>query len=310
MTLALLLAAGCSSDEKAPPTPTPTAAPAVVVDHSQDPFRIVVSLPIFGDMAREIVGNQGVVTTLIPAGVDPQTYVPTDDQIEVVANAQMIFYNGLGMETPTEQFIDRHYTRPAFVLDFAGNIPSPSIEQPPGDKIYADERGDDPRLFLDPQLGVIYPETIADTMVIKDGQNAAFYNSRYAEYKRRIEEMEGKVRSTLSGIPKANKQLLITHHNSLIHFANRYGLAVAGTSVDQGADGLADVIADKNPPAVFTETGYDGTVLQNVATAAGIEVCNLDTDAVSDAGISYIQMMLNDADEIARCLGAPAAASN
>jgi ABC-type Zn uptake system ZnuABC Zn-binding protein ZnuA len=297
------LAAACRQETE-PPTPTPSPQPNVVVDHSQNPFKIVVSLPIFADMAREITGGQAQVTALIPAGVDPQTYQPTPDQAQVVSEAQMIFYNGLGMETPTEEFINAHLTLPALVIAFAGNVPSPSTTQPHDYKIYASERGDDPRLFLDPQLARVYPETIADSMVIKDGANAAYYNARYADYRHRLDEMDLYVSRRINLIPGVNRGLLVTHHNSLVHFARRYGMGVIGTVVEMGQGQLAQVIEEEHPPAVFAETGYDDTALRQIAEAAGIQVCQIDTDAVSDAAISYIKMMENNADEIASCLGA------
>ncbi|MEO8458258.1 MAG: metal ABC transporter substrate-binding protein [Chloroflexota bacterium] len=306
LALIAMLAVACTSDEKAPTTNTPTPAPAIVVDHTGDPFKIVVSLPIFADMVREIAGSQAQVTTIIPVGADPQTYMPTDDQIKAVSEASIIFYNGLGLETPTQQFLETHQVHPTSLINFSHNIPSPSTQQPVDHQIYAEERGDDPHLYLDPQLAKVYPETIADTMVIKDGQNAAFYNARYTDYRNQIDAMNDFIRARLAMIPDANKSSLITYHNSLIHFARRYGLGVLGTVIDSGADGLTQAIAQKHPPAVFSETGYDDTVLEQVAGAAGIRVCQLDTDAIANETTTYLQMMQKDAETIATCLGAPA----
>jgi ABC-type Zn2+ transport system substrate-binding protein/surface adhesin len=88
----------------------------------------------------------------------------------------------------------------------------------------------------------------------------------------------------------------------MLDFARRYGLSVAGTVADNGEDGLAQIITAQHPPAVFAETGFDVSVLQRLASNASIQVCNLLTDVVEDAGMTYIQMMEHDADEIARCL--------
>ena len=92
----------------------------------------------------------------------------------------------------------------------------------------------------------------------------------------------------------------------MIHFANRFGLGVAGTFVDDGPAGLAQLLAEKHPPAVFAETGYDNTGLEQAAQTAGIQVCHLETDSIAEEGTTYIDMMQRNADELARCLGAPA----
>ena len=71
-----------------------------------------------------------------------------------------------------------------------------------------------------------------------------------------------------------------------------------------GQDQLAAAIADKHPPALFSETGYDDAVINHLAQAAGIPVCQLDTDAIANESTTYLQMMQQDAETIARCLGA------
>ncbi len=300
-----LLIVACTGGSSPAKTTTPAPTPAPAVDHSANPFKIVVSLPIFADMAREVVGDQAQITTLIPPGADPQTYVPPDDMAQAVADAQVIFYNGNGLEPPTQQFIVAHETHPLLAINFTHNVPSPSTKQPLDKPIYAEQVGDDPHLFLDPQLVTIYPETVAGTMTIEDKQNAAYYNDRFLAYKQQLEALNTYISQKLSSIPAQNRGLLVTYHNSLIWFAKRYGLSVAGTVVDNGANGLTQVLTSQHAPAVFTETGYDTAVLEQMAQTAGVPVCHLETDSIADAGTTYIQMMERDADEIARCLGQP-----
>jgi len=306
LALICLLFAACTDEAHAPRTPSPAPTlPPVAVDHSADPFRIVVSLPIFADMARQIAGDQARVTALIPPGADPHTYIPTDDQAQTVAEAQFIFYNGNGLETPTQQFIEAHKQQPMLLVNFTHNVPSPSTQQPLDKPIYAEQVGDEPHLFLDPGLAGVYPATIADSLVIKDGQNEVYYNARFDDYRQKILGLQDNMRNTMSVIPPQNKGLLVLYHNSLVHFANRFGLTIAGTLVDDGVDGITRLLAEKHPPAVFTETGYDNSALEQAAQTAGIQVCHLETDSIADEATSYIQMMERDAAELARCLGLP-----
>jgi ABC-type Zn uptake system ZnuABC Zn-binding protein ZnuA len=222
---------------------------------------------------------------------------------QAVADAQVIFYNGNSLEPLTQKFIEAHEAHPVLAINFTHNVPSPSTQQPLDKPIYAEQIGDDPHLFLDPQLATIYPETVAGTMSIQDPQNRAYYNDRFLAYKNQLDALNTYISQKLSSIPAQNSGLLITHHNSLIWFAKRYGLSVAGTVVDNGAAGLTQVLTSQHAPAVFTETGYDTAVLEQVAQSAGVPVCHLETDSIANAGTTYIQMMEHDADEIARCLG-------
>lgn len=264
----------------------------------------MVSLPIFADFARTIAGDQAVVTTLIPAGADPHTYVPSEDLGQAVAEANAIFYNGLDLEAPTQRFIEQNLAdRPPYVVDFVRNVPSPSTQQPVDRPIYAKDVGDDPHLFLDPVLVPVYPETIQDTMTILDGANASYYHARYKKYQAELFELNDYVTDKLKDTAPNNRLLLVTYHNSLIHFANRYGLGVAGTLRDDGEDGLSQVLTDRRPPALFTEAGFDATVLTQMADQAGISTCELYKDNVPDDSMSYIDMIEYDADTLADCLG-------
>lgn len=117
--------------------------------------------------------------------------------------------------------------------------------------------------------------------------------------------MQDEVQNTLNTIPAQNKSLVVLYHNSLVHYANRFGLTVAGTFVESGPEGFAQLLAEKHPPAVFTETGYDNTALEQAAQAAEIPVCQIETDSIAEGQTTYIEMMLSTATELARCLGVP-----
>lgn len=302
--LAGAAACGGSDEKPASETATPSSSlPPPAVDRSANPLKVVVSMPVFADMARIIGGNQVTVTTLIPPGADPRTYVPSDDMAQAVAEANAVFYNGLGLDGATERFIQAHLaSHPPLVIEIADNVPSPSVTQPPDRAIYATDAGDDPHLFLDPALAPWYAETISHSLIIEDGANTSYYDARYQAYKAQLLTLDGAIAQKMSAIPDANKSLLVTHHNSLIWFAKRYGLAVAGTLEDDGRDGLAQKIAGEHPPAVFTETGFDTSALTELANQAGVKICNIDTDTFVDGNTTYLQMMQKTADTIAECL--------
>lgn len=260
-------------------------------------------MPIFADMARIIGGDQVTVTTLIPVGVDPHTYVPTEDQIAEIQDADIVFVNGLGLDQPTIDFIDAHRPdRRFFVVDIVRNVPSPTHPQPPDMAIYAKDVGDDPHLWLDPVLVPLYAETISHSLIIIDGLNEPFFHQRYLDYLAQIQRMESDAAAAMLTIPEENRGKLITEHNSLIHFARRYGLKVAATMADGGETAVQQAIDDLSPPAVFVEGGPANDALTLIAGNAAIEVCTLYTDLITDPNMGYLPMMEHNIAEIARCL--------
>ena len=67
--------------------------------HRQKPVRVVTSLGVYGDVAREVAGPHGQVTTLINStAVDPHDFQPSTSQAETVSRANVVVVNGLGYD--------------------------------------------------------------------------------------------------------------------------------------------------------------------------------------------------------------------
>ena len=158
-------------------------------------------------------------------------------------------------------------------------------------------------MFLDPLLIPIYAETISHSLVIIDGLNEPYYDGLFAAYKGRLGRLHEKIAEETQRIPAQNRPLIVAERNSLIHFANRYGLGIAGTLDDNGEDGLRGVIEQRHPPAVFVEAGADLVPLKSLADEAGIKTCEVSTDTVTSTSVTYIGMMEHNTEQIVACLG-------
>jgi ABC-type Zn uptake system ZnuABC Zn-binding protein ZnuA len=278
--------------------------PSPAFDRSSQPWKIVVSLPIFADFVRIAGGDQVEITTLIPPGEDPHTYEPPDEMGDAVREADIVFVNGLGLDDPTIGFINSNPPEGRlFLIDFVRNIPSPTNPQPVDKPFYAKEAGDDPHLFLDPTLVPVYVETVAHSLTIIDGGNAPYYDARFLQYEDELAELHEEITERMQSVPQNNRGLIVSDHNSLIHFANRYGLAIAANVEDDGAEGVATTVEQRGVPAVFREAAIGDETLDDVAETSGAELCHLLTDTVDGDEMTYLELMERDSEEIARCLG-------
>jgi ABC-type Zn uptake system ZnuABC Zn-binding protein ZnuA len=66
---------------------------------------------------------------------------------------------------------------------------------------------------------------------------------------------------------------------------------------------VAQLVRDSDSPAVFAERGFDTSLMQEVATTTGAELCTLESDILAEPGSTYFEMMRRNVDEIVRCLG-------
>jgi ABC-type Zn uptake system ZnuABC Zn-binding protein ZnuA len=78
--------------------PPPAASPAMDAR-----LRAVATTTIVGDIVRQVAGDLVDVHVLLPVGADPHGFQPTPQDITRVAQADVIFVNGLGLE----QFLQR-----------------------------------------------------------------------------------------------------------------------------------------------------------------------------------------------------------
>ncbi len=122
MALCLLLIAaaflaGCtngdstSATEAPQPTPTSTSAPIAATatptdtapateaaTPSRPPLQVVATSNIVGDWVEAIGGDRVEVFALLPAGGDPHNFVPSAKDVARVADADVVFVIGLGLE--------------------------------------------------------------------------------------------------------------------------------------------------------------------------------------------------------------------
>ena len=63
-----------------------------------DRLNVVASFSILGDFVRNVGGDRVNVTTLVGPNSDAHVYVPTPADAKKVADAKLVFVNGLGFE--------------------------------------------------------------------------------------------------------------------------------------------------------------------------------------------------------------------
>ena len=63
-----------------------------------DRLNVVASFSILGDLVRNVGGERVNVTTLVGPDGDVHVYVPTPADAKKIADARLVFVNGLGLE--------------------------------------------------------------------------------------------------------------------------------------------------------------------------------------------------------------------
>lgn len=306
---AILLLPACGGDGQAgtpAPQPSPTS-PSL-------PMQVGTTLPIFADFVRQVGGDNVDVFSILPYGADPHTYEPTPSDIRRIAEADIIFVNDLqpGLEGSILDVIESNKGKDTTVIPFMASVISPRAQGLGDPEITAAEAGDNPHLWLDPSLARAYADVIAEALASEDAANADLYSDNLSRYGQQIAELDDDITAAVQKIPPNNRKL-VTPHDAFRHLAQRYGLDIVGFVVpgpaqDPSPRDIADLtraIEEQSVPAVFTEPqiGADSRLLERIAADAGVQVCSLYSDALTDNVPTYIDMMHANADQLHRCLG-------
>lgn len=320
LIVAILLAA-CA----APATPTEPAAPAdtaasagnapaAAAGEGDDRLQIVTTVSPITSIAYNIAGDLAAITGIVPEGVNSHTFEPAPSDAQLLANADLIFINGLKLEEPTLQLAEANKADDAEIILLGEQTVTP--EEYVFDFSFPREAGSpNPHLWTNPILSLRYAEIIRDALAARDPANADAYAANYDAFAGRIDALDKAIQATVDSIPEANRRLL-TYHDSWAYFAPRYGMTVIGAIqpsdfAEPSARDVADLIQQiraEQVPAIFGSEVFPSPVLEQIARESGaVYVDDLRDDdlpgAPGGANHSYIGLMVENLRIMAEALG-------
>ncbi len=274
------------------------AAPAVAEDGR---LPVVASFSIIGDLVREVGGDRVEVTTLVGPDGDAHVYQPTPADGRRIAQAKVIFVNGLGFEGWLDRLIAAAKSKGTVVTLGKGVTPR------------AGEEGADPHAWQDVANAKIYVAEIRDALVAADPAGAEDYKARAGAYLARLDGLDKEIVETLAAIPEDRRRVVSTH-DAFGYFSARYGVAFiapqgVSTEAEASARDIARIIqaVKRNKVgAVFLENVSDPRLAKRIAAETGARIGGtLYSDALSaqgEGGANYIDMMRHNVRQLAQAL--------
>lgn len=262
--------------------------------------KVVASASMIADMIKNIAGDRVELQTIVPIGGDPHIYEATPKDAQMVADADLIFRNGLTFEGWLNELIENAGSKAEVITVTQGITPISSL-------VY--QNATDPHAWMDARNGLKYAENIKNTLVTYDGSNKAFYESNYARYRIQLLEADQYIEQKIGTIP-SEKRILITSHDAFQYFGRRYGIrleSILGTSTDadiQTSDivRINKVIQQSQVPALFVESTINPKVLEQLARDNNVVIGGkLYADSIGDKDSpapSYIEMLTHNTDVI------------
>jgi zinc/manganese transport system substrate-binding protein len=276
---------------------TLTALPSMAHD-----IRVVASFSILGDMVEQVVGEHGTVTTIVGPDADAHVYQPSVADATAVAQADVIFVNGLGFETWSDTLIAEAGTEATVFVATEGVTPV-MVDGAP-----------DPHAWNALSNGVIYVQNIAAGMSEILPDHADAFNANAAAYIVKLEALDAETRAQLADLP-ADRRTVVTAHDAFGYLADAYGLTfLAPVGIDTEAEPSAQALAalitqlrEEKVAALFVENITSPALVQQISDETGIAIGGrLFSDALSERGgpaTSYLAMFQHNLDTLLEALG-------
>lgn len=271
---------------------------------------IVVTYSILGSIVEELVGNGAVVTVSIPNGLDPHEWEPSAKDIEAINKADLVVQNGLGLEGGMQKTLDaaknagvKFFTASDYIVvrhvGQGEGIPSGDPDQAVG--------AEDPHLWTDPIAMKSIVSALAGQLKSELGIDV---DARAQDLEARLDALNQEISDMVAGLPQDNRKL-VTGHESMGYFAQRYGFKLVGaiipsvsTEAEVSAADLATLkeeIQENQVKAIFAELGTSPAVAKAIGDETRVKVVELTTHSLPDDG-SYFTFERNLAQVIVDAL--------
>lgn len=166
-----------------------------------------------------------------------------------------------------------------------------------------DHSAGDPHMWLDPNLVITYVENIRDGLSEADSEGAETYKANADAYIAQLQELDTFIKEQVESIP-AERRLLVTNHEAMGYFAERYGFEVVDTIIPslsseasasaQEVAAAIEAIKTSGAPAIFLGEVENNALAEQIASETGVKVVDtLHLETLTDGApaATYIDMM-------------------
>ena len=272
-------------------------------------------------------GGIADIETIIPVGGDPHGFEPSLRDRERLEHADLVVANGLELEERLEDTLEavEESGTPVFEaaelmepIPFAFESGHHGDEEEEGEDSEEEGHGGggDPHVWFDPlRVSEVLPE-LARRLTSDVGLNADAVQACLTAYRAELAAVDAEVAELVAQLPAASRKL-VTNHDALGYFADRYGFEIIGTVIPTAGtmaqtnpaqlEELAEIIEHEGVKAVFAETLHSTEDAEALASRVGdVEVINLYTGSLGPSGSgaeTYVGFMRVNAELIVDALG-------
>lgn len=264
-------------------------------------FSVVTTNSILQDMVEQVGGDDVDVYSMVPRGTDPHEYEPKPEDIRATTGADVIFHNGLNLETGGNGWFTK-LMETANKRDGEEVFSASEHVEPMHLTSEGKENEEDPHAWLDMQNGIKYVEQITSVLKKKDAKNADAYQERADKYIAELNKLDAEAKAKFNDVPEGQR-VLVTSEGAFKYFSKAYGITpVFIWEINTESQGTPEQmkqvlskIEGSDVKSLFVESSVSPKSMEKVVKETGLPIYStVFTDSLAkegENGDTYYAMM-------------------
>lgn len=279
---------------------------------TNDELKIMTTFYPMYEFSKQVVGDEGDVELLIPAGTEAHDYEPSAKDIAKISEADALVYNSAELETWVDRLGESIDTKQTTFIEAAGQIDlmagAEDHDHEHDEQEEEHHHAHDPHVWVDPVLAMKEVETIRDVLSEKYPEKKANFEKNAAAY---LEELQTLDQEFQAAFKDAKNKTFVTQHAAFAYLAKQYGLtqeSIAGISPDEepSPSRLAELkhyVEDHHVKVIYFEENASSKVAETLAQETGVSLEVLNpleslTNEQLKAGENYVSVMRDNLDAL------------
>lgn len=270
-------------------------------------LKVIATFYPMYDFAQNVVGDKVNVTLLVPATTDVHDFNPTPSDIARVASADVLIYNGAGLEPWISQVISAANNPKLIVIDASQNITLIPVPQ----EFQRGNQTVDPHVWLDPVLAEQEVENILQGLVKADPQDQQYFMANAHAYEAKLDQLNSEIINATSNV---KTRYFVTFHEAFGYFAEQYNLtqiSISGPFEEEPTPSDIQNVVAAIHQYHLCYVGYESLENPAISEAIGSQtnatLIRMDpieglSQADQLAGMTYLTMMQQDVTNIIEAL--------
>ncbi|MBD3918668.1 zinc ABC transporter substrate-binding protein [Paenibacillus sp. PR3] len=281
---------------------------------SADKTNVVTSFYPLYYLASEIGGDYANVINLIPTGVEPHDWSPKSRDLDTAANAQLLLYNGAGLEGWIDDFLEGLPKGSQLMTGAMSD--GISLLDADSEEAHEDhDHGDldvDPHTWVSPKSMLVMADNVKQMLIKADAAHEEQFRANYEKVAEQLKTLDEQYTRELGAVKKHD---IVVSHQAFGYLARDYGLheqSIMGLSPDaepraQDLLKLAKFVKENDVKYIFFEELVSGTLAETLANEADVDTLVLNpveglTDKQQKNGDNYVTIMESNLQNLLKAL--------